>query len=194
MNGDLLQQVYGKYSREILVYLYSLSRDRQLAEDLTQETFVKALLSLPDGHANIRAWLYKVARNLFINHFRSRASTVDIDAIGELPGSEGEAENENMTWYAETAPMGYEYPEQKYLSRFLLRMKLGENADCTVLIQYDGDGVWHHKGTVRGKGKIKSYLIPVLPRRCEYMKLRLEGHGEIHLYGIGRELALGSLA
>lgn len=92
MNGDLLQQVYGKYSREILVYLYSLSRDRQLAEDLTQETFVKALLSLPDGHANIRAWLYKVARNLFINHFRSRASTVDIDAIGELPGSEGEAE------------------------------------------------------------------------------------------------------
>ena len=115
-------------------------------------------------------------------------------ALYALNGSAGEMEKEDVTWYAETAPMGYEYPEQKYLSRFLLRMKLGENADCTVLIQYDGDGVWHHKGTVRGKDKVKSYLIPILPRRCEYMKLRLEGHGEIHLYGIGRELALGSLA
>ena len=115
-------------------------------------------------------------------------------ALYALYGSAGEMEKEDVTWYAETAPMGYEYPEQKYLSRFLLRMKLGENADCTVLIQYDGDGVWHHKGTVRGKDKVKSYLIPILPRRCEYMKLRLEGHGEIHLYGIGRELALGSLA
>ena len=49
-----------------------------------------------------------------------------------LNGSAGEKETEEVTWYAETAAMGYEYPDHKYLSRFLLRMKLGVKAECRV--------------------------------------------------------------
>lgn len=41
-----------------------------------QETFVKALLSLPDGHANVRAWLYMVARNLYYDMCRKRKREV----------------------------------------------------------------------------------------------------------------------
>ncbi len=114
-------------------------------------------------------------------------------ALWALNGSAGEKEAADVSWYAETAVMGYEYPEHQYLSRFLLRMLLGENADCTVLIQYDGDGIWHSKGTVRGKGQVKTYLFPVVPRRCGQMKLRLEGRGDMRLYGIARELVLGTM-
>lgn len=110
-----------------------------------------------------------------------------------LNGSAGEPEAEDVVWYAETAVMGYEYPQRQYMSRFLLRMMLSEGADCTVMIQYDGDGIWHSKGTVRGKGGVKTYLFPVVPRRCGQMKLRLEGHGDMRLYGIARELALGGM-
>lgn len=42
----------------------------QQAEDLMQEVFVKALLSLKDEHTNFRAWLYKVAHNLCINEMK----------------------------------------------------------------------------------------------------------------------------
>ena len=83
MNGEGLEKVYESCSGEIYVYLYSLCRNKSLAEDLTQETFVKALLSLPEGHGNIRAWLYKVARNLYFNHRRKEPASVALDEIAE---------------------------------------------------------------------------------------------------------------
>jgi len=73
MEQKLLTLVYEKYHRELYLYIYSLSRNHHIAEDLTQETFLKALLSLPEEHGNIRAWLYMVARNLFCN-YREKAS------------------------------------------------------------------------------------------------------------------------
>ena len=118
-----------------------------------------------------------------------------LSANGELyalDGTEGEKEPEDVTWYAESGIMGYDYPDHKYLSRFVLRMQLGETADCQVSIQYDSDGIWQRKGTIQGKGKVKTYLLPIVPRRCEHMQIRLEGHGEMRLYGIAREMALGS--
>ena len=108
-----------------------------------------------------------------------------------MNGREGEKEPEEVTWYAETAAMGYEYPDHKYLSRFLLSMKLGVKAECRVYLQYDSDGLWRHKGTIRGANKVKTYLLPVIPRRCEHVKVRFEGHGEMQLYGMARELAIG---
>lgn len=73
MEQKLLTLVYEKYHRELYLYIYSLSRNHHIAEDLTQETFLKALLSLPEEHGNIQAWLYMVARNLFFN-YREKAS------------------------------------------------------------------------------------------------------------------------
>lgn len=41
-----------------------------MAEDILQETFLKAFTALKDSHTNMRAWLYMVARNLCCNCFR----------------------------------------------------------------------------------------------------------------------------
>ena len=70
LGGDPLAKVYELYSREIFAYLCALSGSVALAEDLTQETFLKALLSLDDSHKNVRAWLYAVARNLYYDRAR----------------------------------------------------------------------------------------------------------------------------
>lgn len=67
MDKDILMRLYETYSREIWLYLFSLSHSGSLADDLMQETFLKAILSLSDTHTNMRAWLYKVARNLYLN-------------------------------------------------------------------------------------------------------------------------------
>lgn len=106
-----------------------------------------------------------------------------------LNGTAGEEEPEDIQWYMETAPMGYEYPDHKYLSRFLIRVEL--RGEMRAYVQYDGQGPWHPKGYIEGVGTVRSFLFPISPRRCESMKLRLVGKGEIKLYSIARELAMG---
>ena len=54
----------------------------EVAEDITQEVFVKAILSMPKDHENFRAWLYTVARNLTFNH--SRKNTNKAKVVEEL--------------------------------------------------------------------------------------------------------------
>lgn len=68
MDKKILKQLYETFSREVYLYLYSLCHNHALAEDLMQETFLKAMLTLSESHGNMRAWLYMVARNLFLNH------------------------------------------------------------------------------------------------------------------------------
>ena len=84
MNKELLNRLYQRYYREIYLYLLSLSKNRAVAEDLLQETFLKAILSLPDSHGNTRAWLYLVARNLYFNQRKQEQHLTLTDESEEL--------------------------------------------------------------------------------------------------------------
>lgn len=83
MDQDILRQFYRRYSVEIYLYLYTICRSREMAEDLMQEVFLKALLSLTDQNENLRAWLYKVARNTCFNEIRNRRREIKIDLYEE---------------------------------------------------------------------------------------------------------------
>lgn len=85
MDQALLQEMYQRYYRELYLYLLSLSANPPLAEDLLQETFLKAILSLPNSHANIRAWLYLVARNLWLNYRKRENRLTLTDQIEDTP-------------------------------------------------------------------------------------------------------------
>ena len=84
MDREVLDQLYIRYHRELYLYVYGLCRNPALAEDLVQETFLKALLALSEGHGNLRAWLYLVARNLYFNHRKraGRESGEEAAAVG----------------------------------------------------------------------------------------------------------------
>lgn len=88
MNHELLRQLYQKYQKEIYLYLYSLCRNKELAEDLRQETFLKAILSLPENHGNMRAWLYMVARNLYFNYRNHEKRNLIMEKPDELQKGE----------------------------------------------------------------------------------------------------------
>lgn len=76
MDDKILKHLYESYGREIYYYLYTLCRNKSMAEDLLQETFVKALLSLDSQHTNMRAWLYRVGRNLCLNEIKKTGREV----------------------------------------------------------------------------------------------------------------------
>ena len=85
MDNEILLKLYSLYQKELYLYLYSLCGDWYLAEDLLHETFLKALLALPDGHTNMRAWLYMVARNLFYNQRKKKSREILMNEQEYLP-------------------------------------------------------------------------------------------------------------
>lgn len=75
----LYSDMVREYQSAILNYVWRLVGDREVAEDLTQETYVKAWralerMELDDaGDARRRAWLYRIANNCATDHLRRRA-------------------------------------------------------------------------------------------------------------------------
>lgn len=59
--------MYEVYYRELYLYVYTICGNKNMTEDVLQETFLKALLALKDSHTNMRAWLYLTARNFCYN-------------------------------------------------------------------------------------------------------------------------------
>lgn len=106
MDKQILQKLYKDYGNEILLYLYSLCGSRDMAEDLMQETFEKALLSLADRHTNVRAWLYLVARNLCFNAMKKEKRQISMEEF-RLQGIQG---NEKQGWKSSRAFQKKRYP------------------------------------------------------------------------------------
>ena len=70
---DALGELYDEYAPLIYAYLYRRVQDTQLAEDLTGEVFVRMLQAIQarqSWHTSFRGWLYRVAHNLVVDHYR----------------------------------------------------------------------------------------------------------------------------
>ena len=75
------------YQTEILGYIRRLTGNPATAEDLFQDTFLRAFggfAQLRPG-SNHRAWLYRIATNLFLNHRRARGRRAEVALTLELP-------------------------------------------------------------------------------------------------------------
>ncbi|QSX08530.1 RNA polymerase sigma factor [Alkalibacter rhizosphaerae] len=70
MEEDVFVQLYEKYHICVYRYLFSLTRHHPTAEDLSQETFVRALSVLQTPGVTIKAWLLTVAHNLYVDHVK----------------------------------------------------------------------------------------------------------------------------
>lgn len=105
-------------------------------------------------------------------------------------GSQGTVEAA-PDWMAESGTIGYEYPDKKYLSRYNIRLQIEDGGELRMYCMYDSDGKWEHAGTVRRKGH-GTFTVPVIPRRCDHMKLKLEGEGVVRVFSIAKILELGS--
>jgi len=116
-----------------------------------------------------------------------------------MRGSMGTIEPD-FEWMADFGLEGVKYGQygnredtggSRYLSRFDIRMYLEENSWAELEIMYDSDGIWHGMGKIHGT-KMRNMMIPVIPRRCDHLRFRLQGKGECRIYSISRILEVGS--
>jgi RNA polymerase sigma-70 factor (ECF subfamily) len=73
-NNPAFDILLSRYKTSVFNYIYFTVRDRELAEDIFQETFIKAIVTIKQGRYNetgkFRAWISRIAHNLIIDHFR----------------------------------------------------------------------------------------------------------------------------
>lgn len=103
---DLLDHLIEQYQHRLLRYLVSLTGNRELAQDLFQETWIRVLERghQYNGQHEFSTWLYAIARNLTIDHLR-RKSPLSLDG---LMADEGQAPFEP----ADTGPSAWQLVAQ----------------------------------------------------------------------------------
>ena len=82
-----IQEVYEQYFTVVYRYLFSLSHNTHIAEELTQETFFKALKKIDDfrGGCDLRVWIYQISKNTYYDYLKKNKKYA--------PESQEEAEN-----------------------------------------------------------------------------------------------------
>ena len=75
-------ELYETYKNAIFLYLYRSTLNRHVAEDLTQDTFLKAFQSLSSfrGESSIKTWLFKIARNTYINFSKRKQNSMEFQS------------------------------------------------------------------------------------------------------------------
>ncbi len=83
-NPEALASLYACYVERITRYVYSRVTDHQLAEDITSRIFLKMLEKLDTyqvGQSPVIAWLYRMAHNAVIDHYRMKRTFVSLEDL-----------------------------------------------------------------------------------------------------------------
>jgi hypothetical protein len=157
---------------------------------------------MEDGAGNWHLFVYDSARSLWhreddlqaLSFCPCRGELYCIDGkrrnIITMLGS-GERETEQVDWMAETGNLSVTGVGVKYLSRLNLRLWLEKDAKVEIYARYEEGTPWLHLCTIFGCD-LRSFTVPIRPRRADHFALRLVGQGDAKLYSMRRIVAEGS--
>ena len=77
------EQIYTTYFRDVYLYIRKLSNSEHIAEEITSETFFKAMKSIDSfrGDCDIRVWLCQIAKNCYYSYIKKADRTECIDNV-----------------------------------------------------------------------------------------------------------------
>ena len=158
----------------------------------------KYYLCIQEEETTGQLWVYDTARGLWHREDDScvrffctcRDDLFFVNGAGQIISVMGRGQpEEEISWMLETGMLGTLTPDSKTLTRLNLRLELAQQA--TVWVQYDGDDFWTPVATVYGSAG-QCFNLPVAVRRCDRLRLRLEGTGFMRLSCITKTMEWGS--
>lgn len=106
----------------------------------------------------------------------------------------GEEPWESVSWMAQTGPMGLATPDARYISRIQLKLSLENGATARIFARYDdGNRGWEHLYTMTCS-HLRSFTLPLRPRRSDHIYLKIEGTGHCRLHAITKVWEEGGLS
>jgi hypothetical protein len=162
----------------------------------------KYYISMADSMGKWNLFVYDTAKGLwhreddlhasFFVSYRGEMYCVDAEDrnIITLLGS-GEADEQTVEWMVETGELGVTSPDMKYISRITLRMSMEIGAEMNIYAQYDLSDEWIEVCHIRSTS-LRSFSIPIRPRRCGFMKLKIEAKGMGKIYAMTKTIEQGS--
>lgn len=95
-----------------------------------------------------------------------------------------------VEWMVQTGDIGISSPDMKYISRLTLRLAMDMGAEVRVYGQYDFSQEWEQMCVITSDS-FRSFSIPIRPKRCDRMRLRIEGVGGVHIYSVTKTVEQG---
>ncbi len=84
------EEIYSTYFSDIFRYIRKLSGDDHIAEEVTAETFFKAMRTIHSfrGDCDIRIWLCQIAKNNYLSYLKKHAHFTQLENIDTLPADD----------------------------------------------------------------------------------------------------------
>lgn len=96
-----------------------------------------------------------------------------------------------VEWMAETGIIGADVLGKKYLSRLNIQLVLEVGTRVDFYVQYDSIGDFEYLCTLAGYN-LRSFSVPIRPKRCDHLRLRIEGKGNAKIFSICKTFEQGS--
>lgn len=100
------EKVYRTYFNDVFLYIRRLSHDEYIAEEITSETFFKAMRSINSfrGDCDIRVWLCQIAKNCYYSYLKKNGRTQSVEDVELLHiPAQGETAEEQAAQQEEAA-------------------------------------------------------------------------------------------
>ncbi|MDQ6828077.1 MAG: sigma-70 family RNA polymerase sigma factor, partial [Gemmatimonadota bacterium] len=139
---DAFQELVRRYERPVFSLIFRMVRDRETAEDLSQDTFIKVLNHIDRYRPEFKlsSWLFKIANNLTIDHLRKRQlQTISIDGSPHAgTAAEVEATSLDVQSHSESALEEMESRELGSAIEQAIAKLRPEYRSCILLRHVDG--------------------------------------------------------
>lgn len=136
------RELIGRYQRPVLSLIYRLVHDRELAEDLAQETFIKVLNALDRYNPSYKfsSWIFKIAHNTAIDQLRKKdPETISLDGSPHAETAEQTAASTIVAVATDETPE--EFTASRELGREINKALAGLRPEYRTAII-----LWHVEG------------------------------------------------
>ena len=153
------EKLYKSYYMQVYSYAISLAKNRELAEEITQNTFYKAVSATSQfkGKSDELTWLCSIAKNLYYDEMRNRQRTVDMSEISELPSDENIERSVADSDMALHIHLVLHHLEEPYKEVFQLRV-FGELSFAQIATIFGKTETWARVTYHRARLKIQERM------------------------------------
>lgn len=160
----------------------------------------KYYISMKDAAGDPHLFVYDAAKGMWLKEddlqvdcfcsCRGEMYAISNGKIVTMLGS-GDQDLADVEWMVESGEFDISSPDMKYISRITLRMSMDIGAEVRIYAQYDFSDEWEFVCTLQSEN-LRSFSLPIRPKRCDHMKIRIEGFGAAKIYSITKTIEQGS--